>query len=315
MKIKNEEVTIQIGRKKAKFRNTILDQYLKKFIDCQLATNQGFLSLVNTRELRYILLKFDTPLQFDTDSIITNDQFDIAIIFNSFQKNTVYKDNKIIVDYTYNQSNELYSIYDYEAGGSTGRNTDFSEYKGRKVTAIGFNTSWMPREQFPVCSIINTSNYNIYLDPNQQLSFTRRDTIESDLIFFTNSNLDGAIHLTPERYLQGKLVAIGFSNSRDFIDDIHYIEDMEIERDNFSISFPKLPNVIGNSLVASDNIAASNSLVCGKETFKYLVLQYMVFEIHMVDGEYQIQYKGDYFMSNELEKYGNTKITLKYERG
>ena len=33
------------------------------------------------------------------------------------------------------------------------------------------------------------------------------------------------------------------------------------------------------------------------------------------EGYLNIQYKGYYYMSDELEKYGNTKITLKYERG
>ena len=62
MKIRNDLISIKIGKKQYDFNNLILDTYLQRFIKGQL--DKDYLtSVLNDKELRYCLFKFDTPLE------------------------------------------------------------------------------------------------------------------------------------------------------------------------------------------------------------------------------------------------------------
>lgn len=322
MQIHNEEVVIQIGTKRAKLRNTILDSYLKKFINSELADIQTSQSAINMRELNYVLLKFDTPVIFEPSQEILNSEFDIAIIFNNrniFQNVT---ENKAIIDYKYNNSDMSYNIYDYHTETSSGRYSDLSEYAGRKIASIGFNSSWQPRAQFPVCAIIDTSNYNIYLAKNQKLSLSRRDTITSNMEFFTHSKrIEGAMHLGVQNDIFSKLVGVGFGAEKDYFDDYYPIENLDYTVEGTSIKFPSLSNTAFTATprYCGDDVLASN-ISCQKANRKYCGFTFAAFERRTeqnAEGNLVINYYplGEYNMAFDLDKYGNEVISLIYERG
>ena len=76
--IKNDAIIIKNGEKTIELRNTILDEYLKRFAVRQMDTNYA-LNTHNTY-LKFIMLKFDTPINYTTDSEILTDDFDICLM-------------------------------------------------------------------------------------------------------------------------------------------------------------------------------------------------------------------------------------------
>ena len=155
MKIKNDLVRIQIGSKTYDFHNLILENYLTRFVDAQLSeTNIGKMHL--SKSLKYCLLKFDTPMENVTESsTIHNQEFDIGLVTNTKHKQEM-SNNQITIEYQYNN---IDLIYQYATGTTT---EDISQYYGRKITAIGFNSHVQSDEnyviKFPVCAFLDTSN-------------------------------------------------------------------------------------------------------------------------------------------------------------
>lgn len=136
MKIKNEIVSIKMGNRHYDFNNLILDEYLKRFVSNQLKYNA--LNTVATRiQLSCCLIKFDTPLEFTNSSKIKNQDFDICFMGAKYSQNITEK--QIVTQYDYDTS----FIYDYEKQ-TGGDNLNVLDYYNRKITAIGFNTTWVP---------------------------------------------------------------------------------------------------------------------------------------------------------------------------
>ena len=50
-------------------------------------------------------------------------------------------------------------------------------------------------------AVLDVSNYNIYLQENQELSVTRKDIITTDALFYSNdkTKIPGPVHLAPYR--------------------------------------------------------------------------------------------------------------------
>ena len=71
MKIKNDLISIKIGKKIYDFRNLILDEYLKVFATTQLDANANT-TVYNRKNLTYLLLKFDLffEVQFPASPVL-----------------------------------------------------------------------------------------------------------------------------------------------------------------------------------------------------------------------------------------------------
>ena len=77
MKIKNENVKINIGNKKYEFHNQILNEYFKRFIIAQ--SDKYYVGRDSAKRLLdCCFIKFDTPIEFNNDSKIYNYDFDIC---------------------------------------------------------------------------------------------------------------------------------------------------------------------------------------------------------------------------------------------
>lgn len=203
MKIKNDSVRIQIGNKKYDFHNLILNEYIKRLINKQLSKESATnLTLTESTILTYLLLKLDTPINNLTqDSSITNYNFDIAIVHGASKHQNI-SEKQVVMQYDYNVliNDYVIDLNLVQQGKKSPETIKYlSDFYDRKITAIGFTTHWYPYKEVPVCAVLDTSNYSIFLERNQDLTISRKDIITTDAEFSTNNKekVKGPAHLSP----------------------------------------------------------------------------------------------------------------------
>ena len=335
MKIKNDLVSIKIGKKQYDFKNLILDTYLQRFIKGQLDKNT-INNILYGKNLIYCMLKFDTPLQnINSNSVIYNQEFDAALAIGCKYEQTI-SEKQIIIEYTYNSKD----ILDY----SDGSIKDISNFYGRKITALGFNNTFREYDEenemskLPVLAVLNTENYNIYLQENQELAITRKDIITTDALFYSNNKdkIQGPAHLVPfgipeitqnkKNYYSaahGILYSIGLSSYTDYIDKEFIIgQDIEVEENGTELNIKGLENYLAtdNSLFPSNNIYPSAGLYPIKTNYKYVILKYKIWQnVHSGDFNNVITTPTDtgyyYYQAIPIDKFGELDLKIKYERG
>lgn len=308
MKIRNDLIEIKIGNKKYDFNNLILNNYLSRCAKSQLI-EKPLNSIPYMLQLSYVLIKFDEPFDIQIDTELHNADFDICFVFGS-KYNQSISEQQIIVEYNY-ETTENPAIWDYNKKTAVGVN--LSDYYGRKITAIGFNSYWPDdsnlTNKFPVGAVLDTSNYNIYLQENQDLSITRRDIITTDALFYSNNKekVSGPAHLAPIGLPQiirepifynddktgwndyngldrcsGKLYSIGLSSYTDYIDKEFVIgEDIEVEANENELNINGIENYLATDspLFCNEGVFPNSNLYPIKSNYKYVVFKYKVMQI------------------------------------
>lgn len=347
MKIKNDVITLKIGKKQYNFNNLILDEYLKRFVLAQLKLNS--LNTYSTmKDLKYCLLKFDESIEsLSSSSKLKNQDFDICFTGIPVH-NQIISENQITVEYLYTSDKV---VWDYSK--NTSDNNYISNYYGKKITAIGFNVGWMPYSAMEasknyVCAVLDTSNYNIYLQENQELSITRRDVITSDALFYSNDKdkVPGPAHLSPigldqiiyqnniynENNTQwssfydrtyGVLYSVGLSSYIDYIDKEFIIgQDTELQNNGMELTVEGIENYLtkGSLLYPNSNLYPSSTLYPAKNNYKYLIFKYKVYqEVHLGSYNDIISESRDtgyyYHQAIPITKFGKSDFKIKYERG
>ena len=305
MKIKNELVSLKIGNKQYDFKNLILDEYLKRFILRQLDTTTlryiPYQIMLNT-----ILLKFDTPFEnLSPQSEIFPENFDIAFIGGCKSVITIASPSIITTKYTYDMENFIYD-YNKKKGG----NLPFEDYYGKKIVAIGFSSYFASfTNKNKVCAILDTSNYNIYMQANQKLECTRKDTISTDALFWSSDDrIKAPVHLSPyggEPLLyqdpypgfreedkkifnarsamptKGVLYSIGLSSYIDYIDKEFVIgKDVIAVQNGTELSIQSINNDFNfeKELHPNNLIYPSANLYPIKSNYKYVIFKYKVYQ-------------------------------------
>ena len=350
MKIKNDLVSIKIGNKKYDFHNLIFDEYLKTFAVEQMNIN-NIRVIKNMKALRYLLVKFNTPIENITEkSLLKNEDFDICFVFGStFSYNQNTSDNSIITQYKY-ETDDSWNVWDYEKG--TANNTYLNNYYGKKITAIGFNTYWTPStsNDNPVKAFLNVSDYNIYLQKNQEFSVIRKDIITTDSLFYSNNKnkVPAPLHLMPnynkavitptvlikeegnftyyksgidESY--GVIYSVGLSSFTDRIDKEFIIgENVEITQNGTGLEIEGIENYWSNEnlLYPNSNLYPSSNLYPIKSNYKYIILKYKVWQ-NILSGTYEnpVHTMTDtgyfYYQAIPITLNGELNLKIKYERG
>lgn len=335
MKVKNEFIKIKTGDKKYEFHNLILDNYLTKFVINQITHNASI-------SLDYCLLKFDTPFTNITeDSQIQCRDFDICLIPPKvWEQEEGEKQASITYKYI---NTEM--ILDYDIGEGI---NDFSKFYGRKITAIGFAPTFNPVTY--IGAVLDTNNYEIYFLENQPLEVIRKDNISTDADFVSNSKLiKSPTHLLPKGCEQiiyqppiehdegafayfnnrgyGIIYSIGFTSfypnaNTKLEDELILDQDIQINYDKNVLILSPLINteILTKKLAPLTNLAPNSSLSPRAVNYKYCVIKYKVFqEVHsLYDGEI-ISTETDtglfYYQILPINKFGNLKLEIKYERG
>lgn len=343
MKIKNDNVTLRIGKKQYNFNNLILDEYLKRFASAQLDSE-----LINVmgvqKKLTYCLLKFDTPLNFDSTSEIKNQDFDICFMGGSII-NQELTEKQIVAEYFYNTNSALWNY-------KKSSDDSIQNYYGKKIVAIGFNSTWIPYTdnwKYPVCSILDTSNYNIYLQEKQDLSVARKDVITTDALFYSrNKNkVPAPAHLCPSGLPQiinqpkiynddktlsssfynnafGILYSIGLSSHADgeYLNEEFPIKDLNVTNEGTEILIKGIENYLNHeeSIFPSENLYSGSNLYPRKSNYKYVIFKYKVWQI-VHSGTYDdiTSTPTDtgyyYYQAIPINKFGKNNLKIKYERG
>lgn len=338
MRIKNELVSIKIGKKQYDFKNLILDEYLKRLARSQLDEKNKNLITVDTRA-RCCLIKFDKTFEeLSAESEIQNSDFDICLMGSTIANQDISEQN-ITTEYLYASD----FIWDYSKQSG---DVQISDYYGKKITAIGFN-SWWVRGTALVMAVLDVSNYNIYLQENQELSVTRKDIITTDALFYSNdkTKVPGPVHLAPYGVPQiidqaniyenehsykmfndegyGILYSIGLSSYSDYIDREFVIgKDVQIKNNGTELEIQGIENYLSNDdlIFPHNNIYPNSTIYPIKSNYKYVILKYKVWQlVHSGTYDNTIETPTDtgyyYNQAIPIDKFGKSNIKIKYERG
>lgn len=313
MKIKNEIIELKIGKKIYSFQNYILDEYLNTFVRTQLSTEE-LTSIKNSKSLRCCLLKFDSKAILDPDGNLYPRDFNVMSL-NTYDLKQEISKKQITVKYNY----DFRMIRDV-AGNS---NTTISNYNGKKITALGFTTTWMTQLfNLPIKAYLDVSNYNIYVQENEEISITRKDIIETEADFYSPfSNIKAPLHLMPcgmdgETNVQvnfAQLYSVGYSSYKDRMDIEYLIKNKQVVKQTSKIIIYELNNTESakEDLQPQNNIYPSVNLFPLKADYNYLILKYKIFKNQ--DSAYLDT--GQYYHMLIKPKTGNANLTINYERG
>lgn len=348
MEIKNELITLKIGKKKYDFKNLILNEYFSRFILKQ--TNQTIASYIpHSTKLDCLFFKFDTAfenLSGNSELYVT----DFDIFFESRAKVILQEisEQTITVKYTYAIDD---SIYDYNT--QTGNGNPLSKYNGKKITAIGFGAGYFSK--YKICAVLDTSNYNIYMQSNQKIECTRKDVISTDAIFrCSDKRVKGPVHLCPnggeplldqDPYLGYKdedkipfmalqpqrtkavLYSIGLSSYLDYIDkELVLGINTQITYTNTEIEFNTIDNnySLEKELYPSEIRFPSANLYLTKSCYKYIFFKYKIYQSiqkasYDKDGnrstvDTQTDTDVYYYQIVPIDKFGKSNFKIKYER-
>lgn len=314
MKIKNKYVEIKNGNKIYKKQNMILNTYLKKIFENQFDTNH------ESCFINRCYLKLDTPIEnVNYDTVLNGlTDFDI-LIYPSYLANVVGNKNNIIINYKFDDNWYLKNGTEFVGEG-------FKNLNGRKITAIGFGY------RNNCLTFLDTSNMNIIINANEKFLITRVDEIQSDGIA---DKIDYPLHLVNDvarkdrkeiefdngevntsfqEDTMAKLYSVGFGNIVGLMEEEYLIEDVEIARDDYSITFDinrtkKIGHYPSENLFLGFYPTMDNS--------KYLIFKYKLYRRYFNDltEEYVVTELDKYYtMSKSNENFGDLNIKLKIER-
>lgn len=309
MKISNKYVEIKMGNKKYRKQNMILNTYLKKIFDMQMNDDHN-VCLINR-----CYLKLDTPIEnvgYDTelDGLLDFDIF----IYPSYNVNIISNKNIISLNYKFDDSWYTYSGKSYVGKG-------LSQFNGRKITAIGFG---MNRNCF---TFLDTDNMNIFINANEDFLMSRLDTIQSDGVA---NNIEYPLHLINDtarkdvktivdgdyQYSEttmAKLYSIGFGNTIGLMEEEYLIDDVETDRDDYSITL-NVPRTKKVGHYPSEDLQLG--FYPTMDNSKYLIFKYRLYRRYTdSNSQFVITYLDEYYtMSKPNENFGNLDIKLKIER-
>lgn len=170
MKIKNEYIKIRIGKKELKFNNLILNTYLQSMVSSQEYFESEYWQ---SPFLAKCYVKFSRRLQFNAESILSVNDFDVSFDMKNNYINNAKNMNTI--EYIYEPDNK-------------------EQYVGERITALGFFD-----ENGDTCyACIDLFDYGLIIKEKENFSIIRKDNIITEATFNSNSpKITYPIHLTP----------------------------------------------------------------------------------------------------------------------
>lgn len=316
MIINNEKVVIKIGKKKLDFHNLILDNYLKKMVNSQksdIPTNWKAPIISNC------YIKFDRKLNFDKTSILSADDFDIALN---------------LINYSEKKGNAGVTV-NYQYGLEDGT---WINYIDKKITCLGFSCD---NDNFLAC--LDTSEYSLTIKQNEDVTISRTDTFKTDAYFNSNNSLvnypvhlsvDGIDAFINEDFLNnynkdyyisknsfGHLFSVGLGTNKNLMSkEIQINKDNVIYTDN-SIIFKNLANgeILEGLLYPGFKIPNStNYPIKTGDLYSYIFFKFKIYNLLFNKNDYTDNFAQDtgfwYTLSVPIKENGEFNYSIKYER-
>lgn len=293
MKIRNDFIKIKTKNKNITIQNTILDNYLDELAKGNLGTG--------SKRIKTCHIKLDTPIKFETSSLIPKTAFDFYFYAPSFYETPSKNSNTIQYDF----------FTQYAATTVNGEyiNVDVSYYKDRKIASIGFGVG----DNDNIVAIVDISNYDLRI--NSFLSISRKDIISTDLEFKSDI-FEYPLHLLFEEYLmtykdnntvRAKLKEIGLSNTKDKIKERISITNTSVK--NGTLTIKDLKNINSYARTYLPNFTPFYST---RSNYKYI---FYIYEVTYYTYNPTIQHVwGEYYQIDNLDLTGEIEANIKYER-
>lgn len=325
MKVKNEYVQIKMGNKIWTHKNMILNEYLERLFKSQTET------ICEPCYVTKCYIKLDEPLEnVDYDSKIYASDFDISI--SGAPPTKAWLKTRITTNKNYIKINYIFDTsgtYKIKGENLPHRASILNKYANRKIAAIGFG---IYNEEEPLLAYLDTSNMNIIINYNENFTISRLDTLKSDGI---PKGIEYPLHLindiakkdlkwkeidvggriiNVEETTRAKLYSIGFGNTIGYMEEEYLIDDVEVDRDNYSITFDvSRTKKIGH--YPSENLHFPFYPIM--DNSKYLIFKYKLYRRYKNDfsDQYVIADLDKYYTMSKLnDNFGNLKVKLKIER-
>lgn len=315
MKIKNDFIKIKIGEKEYEFRNLIFNEYLQRIATRQTKLGNSWTVTKDDIELNYLSLKLDEPFNNVTpDKKINVNNMDISY-FDVVDIRLKTSEKSIQIQYTYKLG---YDFATYYGRVDKQNNTlisfnGLSEYKGRKIAGIGFQTWFVALSDLDLnlMAYLDVSEQNIYIQENQDIIITRQDTFSTDAKFYSNDKeISYPLHLAPISNIDiykpvfvdtqdnsytyqvdkatATLYSVGFSNRIDKIEKEFIMgKDFTPVIEGNKLKIKDIENKYFKRLLQpSQNIFPLINLYPSQENFKYIIYKYKLYESRLT-GEYE----------------------------
>lgn len=328
MIVKNEFVKIK-GEKEITIHNYIYDRYLELVAKAQYDKSIRDFSMVDC------YLKFETPF----DDVLDKTPSDFDMVFSFTNRSLTSSENSVEANYTYTPyENSTYIPSSYVVI------SDFSNYIGKKITAIGFSTNIGSQAEMVAC--LDTSNYSTYFQEN--ISFQRKDIFTSDTSvknsypvnlspFSEKTILETTGHGNVEHLCYPVLYSIGLGTRRGEMEEEYIIEtdvNIIVESDTsfgFNLKrglehnkypgqslyarsglFP-LPLKVNKELHPHNKLYTGSGIVPLLSDYKYIMYKYRYY--YFDEFMYDYVFINDYFITNlPNNTKGLFEIVTKIER-
>lgn len=353
MKIKNESVTIKIGREQKTFQNLILNDYIDLYADSFLSFKDKFLA--------YCFIKLDTLQEITPES--TQMEYDLVLenYLRDFEE--IYTENTIINKYNYK------NVVENKVGN----------LNGHKITGIGFGLWDIETDNYKLYAFLDVSSYNVVIQNNQSVSVSRIDKVTSDLKFYCDDNsIKYPLHLTTKGKIEfkandydtvfPKLYSIGLGTLYNQMEKEILIKDLDFKKESLGVlritgakdyaSYPSYntfpnPNLypgrintdleplriegkeninkanldfslegafidkdLSEGLYPSIFLYPNNELYPEKAITKWVIYKFQLYRQRYEGEEEIIEPLNQYYKQSQFtELTGNLKLKIKYEKG
>lgn len=309
MKLANNFVEIRNNKKTITLKNMILNNYLYSFL--KNIISHDFLQQYFSK----CYIKIDTSVAFNKKSMIDIAEFDFYI--KNPIVNEINTKNLSIIDYIFKPlEGKIYNA----KNAITDTLISENEYRNKKITAIGFATN----DSNYIGAIIDVSNYDIYYEDG--FSIFRQDKIETEAIYYTDMPYGAPETPKHLKFLNDNVVAcvsgIGFGKTPYKIEERYNIKAINYPEspteDEMFVSFEILNDdgshkPIYNQKNICFSYPSNNTympIYPTKNSYPYIMFEYEYYK----KTPSMIYVEGWYWEAIKLNKYGNLKATIKYER-
>jgi len=342
MRVKNDYIIINNGKKEIKIHNIILNTYVSQIISNQFITVYG-----NRQDLdmKRVYLRLDDNLDFDKTSVLSINDFNLRSPFRKIGYDL--SPSQCVMEYSYLFDNEAYNVYDIDNEDYI---TSLEPYVGKKITAIGFGN-----DEGLIYACVDTSLYGLYIeDATEVFSINRRDIIATDTIFYASySRVKGPLHVFNgqedgnqyDKYIYamsprlfGVLYSVGVgiipNNMNVEVPLIPYEQHLEIETnkinilDEFDIEynseglFPAMdlypsttqyPERIVTELYPSEDIYPAIDMYPVEAPYQYMQLKYKIYRYERLNYTDVVTDTGDYYvLSKPIQRKNKVKMNIEY---